>query len=98
MTYYSGTSLKMYVLQKDILQRQLDHRMRINCYNDFELAKDFAQKRAQQDTSVPVVIEITREKDFEVIYGGITVLVGRITEDNHELHVLEAIVEEPIVR
>ena len=91
MTYYSGTSKESYDLysQVNTLSPHVKP-MNIHCFDDFILAKAFAYKRAKQDKSIGVIIEITNEENFEKSpYPCYPILIGKLTPKNHTTHLLE---------
>lgn len=98
MTYYSGTSRFAYDSFVKIDEIGLFHTIReIHCFettgNDFglELAIGWAIKRAVQDESVPVVIEITRPEDFQLKpnHTMYPVLIGNLKPENHIIHTVD---------
>ena len=104
MTYYSGTSKLRYDLMNDLNkispQRELDQ---IHCYECEEgresdiigVVIGFAKKRALQDHSELIVIEITRPEDFERLkYPSYPILQGRLTSKNHRVWAIDELVRE----
>jgi hypothetical protein len=71
----------------------------IHCFSDEDhndtsarfLAVGFAMKRAKQDRSVPLVIEITRPDDFKQEWDGYPMLYGMLTPENHRAHEIDNI-------
>jgi hypothetical protein len=92
MTYYSGTSDKHYKTECELDRCFSSKKPReISCFEDFNLARGFAYKRAKQINSIGIVIEITKESDFEIIYDGYPILIGKLKPKNHKIHILEDI-------
>ena len=95
MTYYSGASLANYIYC-DSIQQKYDHHIprEIHCQDSningsaiFQVV-GFAYKRARQDQSRPIVIEITRESDFKVTHpDGYPLLKGLLNPENHIVHI-----------
>ncbi|MBW2978355.1 hypothetical protein KY331_05920 [Candidatus Woesearchaeota archaeon] len=87
MTYYSGTSKLKY----DWRARSKSD-WKIHCYDGEQglvSAMAFARKRAKQDNSTPLVIEITNDGDFNIKSEGYPTLTGRLTPENHKVHVVD---------
>lgn len=92
MVYYSGSSKRYYDLACLIESKIPDSSLeQIHCFENFNLARAFAYKKAKQDNSVGVVIEITKESDFGITYDGYPILIGKLTPKNHKIHLLEDI-------
>ena len=96
MVYYSGTSEKSYHTQQAIDEKFPGMINDIYCWsstslgvNAFLLAINFAKKRARQDFSSPLVIEITEPGEFKLRKECNPVLEGRLTESNHRIHEVE---------
>ena len=96
MTLYSGTSRQWYDIMQGLMYKFPVPR-KISCWNSewrggeeaaFRDAISFARKRARQDHSEPVVIEITRLSDFEIVQqaSNVTIIKGILSEGNHKLH------------
>ena len=93
MTYYSGTSKKKYDLNSRINNLFPSAKpIEIHCFKKYNFAKQFAYKRAKQDISIGVVIEITKEKNFKRSpFPCYPILIGKLTPKNHKVHLLEDI-------
>jgi len=95
--FFSGTSLKTYETQQKLLEMNKDKykgrekEKQITMFtNNLDTAVTFAFKRARQDNSIGIIMEITKPDEFYIEKGSAGYIVkGILNKTNHKIYIKE---------